>query len=251
MKGEWLAELAWQRRSLLCVGLDPAPEALPAGHRWHISWIRGYLSEVIQAALPYAIGFKFNSAFYEQWGSEGWLLLKALRAQIPGGYLVILDAKRGDIAHTNRAYARAIYDELGFDGVTVHPYLGWASLQPYYAVAGKWVFVLLRTTEAPKWQADVWQTIVSEKPVGTAATIGWVWGAHHGEALQAFRQIERNSWILMPGMGVQGAEVSPDLPVYPALIAVSRAILTDPATLPLWHHKTARYLPSEPSESAY
>jgi len=238
-----LLELARRRQSLLCVGLDPSFEVLPPSHHRQLSWIKGYLSEIIQAALPHAIAFKFNSAFYEQWGAEGWALLKALRAQVPEDYLAILDAKRGDIAHTNRAYARAIYEELGFTGVTVHPYLGWESLRPFYEVEGKWVFVLLRTTEAPSWQATLWREIVSEKPVGSPATIGWVWGAHHGQALQALRQREKDSWLLIPGLGAQGAEMSPDWPVYPALITVSRAILRDPGSLPEWHRKTALYLP--------
>ncbi len=248
MKPQQLADLANRRRSLLCVGLDPSPEVLPAQRYERISWVKGYLCEVIQAALPHAIGFKFNSAFYEQWGAEGWALLRALRAQIPEDYLVILDGKRGDIAHTNRAYARAIYEALGFEGVTVHPYLGWESLRPFYEAVGKWVFVLLRTTEAPAWQVGLWQAIVSEKPVGSPATIGWVWGAHHGQALQALRQVEKESWLLIPGMGAQGAELSPELPVYPALITVSRSILLDPTTLPLWHNKTALYLPEKNSD---
>ncbi len=250
MKPDRLLELARRRHSLLCVGLDPSFEVLPPSRPRHLSWIKGYLLEIIQAALPHAIAFKFNSAFYEQWGAEGWALLKALRAQVPEDYLVILDAKRGDIAHTNRAYARGIYEELGFTGVTVHPYLGWASLRPFYEVEGKWVFVLLRTTEAPSWQATLWQTIVSEKPVASPATIGWVWGAHHGQALQALRQVEKASWLLIPGLGAQGAEMAPDWPVYPALITVSRAILQDPGSLPEWHRKTALYLPGRVAEQS-
>jgi len=250
VKAERLAELARSRRSLLCVGLDPAPDALPAHHRWQITWLKGYLSEVIQAALPYAIGFKFNSAFYEQWGAEGWKLLKALRTQIPEDYLVLLDGKRGDIAHTNQAYARAFYEELGFTGITAHPYLGWESLRPFYEVVGRWVFVLLRTTEAPKWQKMLWKTIISEKPRGTSAVIGWVWGAHHAEELRELRKVEQESWLLIPGLGAQGADLPVDLPVYPALIAVSRGILRDPTTLPHWQQKTALYLPSSPKKPA-
>jgi orotidine-5'-phosphate decarboxylase len=243
MSPERLTELAQQRKTLLCVGLDPAPEAFPPNHQWHISWIGAYLREVIQASLPYVIGFKFNSAFYEQWGVEGWRLLEALRAEIPTDYLAILDGKRGDIAHTNGAYARAVFETLGFDAVTVHPYMGWESLRPFYEVAGKWVFVLLRTTEAAAWQQQVWPTILREKPISTPATIGWVWGAHHGDALQALRQVDSRSWLLMPGLGAQGAEITPDLPVYPALITLSRSILRDPATLPLYQARTAAFLP--------
>jgi len=103
--------------------------------------------------------------------------------------------------------------------------------------------VLLRTTEAAAWQQQVWPTILREKPIGTPATIGWVWGAHHGDALQALRQVDSRSWLLMPGLGAQGAEIAPDLPVYPALITLSRSILRDPATLPLYQARTAAFLP--------
>jgi len=243
MSPERLTELARERKTLLCVGLDPAPEALPPHHQWHISWIRAYLREVIQTALPHVIGFKFNSAFYEQWGIEGWRLLETLRAEIPGDYLVILDGKRGDIAHTNQAYARAVFETLRFDAVTVHPYMGWESLRPFYEVAGRWVFVLLRTTEAAGWQDQVWTAILRGKPIGTPATIGWVWGAHHGSALGTLRQIDSQSWLLMPGLGAQGAELTPEMPVYPALITISRSILRDPSTLPTYQAQTAAFLP--------
>jgi orotidine-5'-phosphate decarboxylase len=243
MKPTQLAALAHERQSLLCVGLDPDPEALPPHHRWNLSWLEGYLREVIEAALPYAIAFKFNSAFYERWGAEGWSFLKALRQAIPDQYLTILDAKRGDIAHTNRAYAQAIFEELNFTALTVHPYLGWESLRPFYERPEKWVFVLLRTTEAPPWQAEVWSPIHAGKPIDSAATVGWVWGAHYAADVGVFRRRDTQSWLLMPGLGAQGAALSTDTPIHPALLTVSRAILQAPQTLPRWAEMTAAYLP--------
>ncbi len=242
-----LEAAALARRTLLCVGLDPDRAALSNQHAHQsLDWIAGFLKEVIQAALPYALAYKLNSAFYERWGSQGWNILKKLRALIPASHLTIWDAKRGDIAHTCWAYAQAAFAELGFDAVTVHPYMGWPALAPFYEWPDKWVFVLLRTTEAPPWQDQVWPLIHRERPIGIPAHLGWVWGAHHERELIEFRQQDPHSWLLMPGLGAQQASLAPQAPVFPALLTLSRAILQDPTSIPQWAAHTAQFLPNPP-----
>lgn len=248
MRPTELEALAFDRRTLLCVGLDPDPVLLAKQRRrLSLDWIAGFLGEVIEAARPYALGYKFNSAFYERWGQRGWAMLKKLRAHIPSTHLTIWDAKRGDIAHTSHAYAQAAFGELGFDGVTVHPFMGWSALAPFYAWSGKWVFVLLRTTEAPPWQAQVWPLIHQERPRDTPAYLGWVWGAHHESELSELRQRDPHTWLLIPGLGAQQAHLSTSAPVFPALITLSRAILQDPASIPKWASQTASFLPTRPA----
>lgn len=237
-----LAALTLQKGSLLCVALDPSEEAF--GKALPIQQAESLLLNIIEQTAPHAVAYKLNTAFYERWGEKGWALMRRIRAALPTDSLSIADAKRGDIAHTNRYYAKALYEDLGFDAVTVHPYLGWEALSPFLDYPGKWVFVLLRTTEAPTWQASVWRTIVETAPLDTPATIGWVWGAHHTAALPELRAKRPNDWLLMPGLGAQGACVESTAPIYPALVVVGRALLQAPKNAAAWSAQTASLLPT-------
>lgn len=241
MKPDALAALARRKNSLLCVALDPSEEAFGKGLT--VDQAEGLLLRIIEKTAPYAVAYKLNTAFYERWGEKGWALMRRIRAALPTDSLSIADAKRGDIAHTNRYYAKALYEDLGFDAVTAHPYLGWEALTPFLEYAGKWVFVLLRTTEAPPWQASVWRSIVETAPLETPAKIGWVWGAHHTATLSEFRAKRPNDWLLMPGLGAQGAHIESGLPIYPALLVVGRALLQAPESAANWSAQTAHLLP--------
>ncbi|MCS7297083.1 MAG: orotidine-5'-phosphate decarboxylase [Bacteroidia bacterium] len=243
MTPEELAALARQKRSLLCVALDPADDAFGTRERLTPAVAESLLYRVIEESLPYAIAYKANIAFYERWGSAGWDLLKRIRLTLPSETLTIADAKRGDIRHTSQAYAEAFFDELGFDAITVHPYLGWEALEPFTQRAGKWVFVLLRTTESSPWQEQVWRHILQEKPTHSSAYIGWVWGAQHEEELWTLRKEYPEDWLLMPGFGLQGGRLNPLLPLYPALIVVGRAILRSPSSIREWAAESAKALP--------
>ena len=130
---EKLAHAAEKNRSLLCVGLDPDPTRIPANE------IASYLCAIVEATSDLVCAYKPNLAFYEQLGEAGYAALRAVLAAIPSGIPVIADAKRGDIAHTAEAYARAIFDELGFDASTVNPYLGGDSVEPFVRYADKGV----------------------------------------------------------------------------------------------------------------
>ncbi|MCS7188913.1 MAG: orotidine-5'-phosphate decarboxylase [Bacteroidia bacterium] len=245
-----LSEQAKHKKSLLCVGLDPSAEALPpeiwqAGKK-DPKAIYEYLTYVIQETLPYAIAYKLNTAFYERWGEKGWRMLHQLRQSLPKEVLVIADAKRGDIAHTNSYYARAFFEELGFDAITANPFLGWEALSPFLAWEGRWVFVLLRTTEAAGWQKKIWRYILRERPLEAEAFIGWVWGAHHSRRLHTLRIKCPQDWLLIPGVGAQGGKISHYVPLFPALIGVGRALLqaAHPSTAAQeWATYTASFIP--------
>lgn len=238
MSPEDLASLTYKKNSLLCVALDPSEEAF--GEALTLAQAERQLMAIVEKTAPHAVAYKLNTAFYERWGDKGWGLLRRLREALPSDSLSIADAKRGDIAHTNRYYAQALYETLGFDAVTAHPYMGWEALRPFWDYAGKWVFVLLRTTEAPLWQETVWSEIVKQAPEGTAGTIGWVWGAHHSAALRDLREKRPNDWLLIPGLGAQGGEIKSAELVYPALVVVGRALLRKPETTADWAERTAR-----------
>jgi orotidine-5'-phosphate decarboxylase len=130
-----------QADSLLCVGLDPDTGALPAG----VSML-DFNREIIAATSQYVCAYKLNFAFYEAAGAAGWAALKGTLGCIPSEIPVIADAKRADIGNTARAYARAIFDELGFDAVTVNPYLGGDAVEPFLERREKGVYILCRTS---------------------------------------------------------------------------------------------------------
>ncbi|MCS6895633.1 MAG: orotidine-5'-phosphate decarboxylase [Bacteroidia bacterium] len=244
MTPQELEQAARGKNSLLCVALDPSEAALGYEDGSSPERAEARLHSIIEYTAPYAIAYKLNTAFYERWGAAGWTLMKRLRSLLPTDTLSIADAKRGDIAHTNRYYAQALYEDLGFDAVTLHPYMGWHALEPFWSYQGKWAFILLRTTEAPAWQRVIWRQILLEEPKTLPANIGWVWAAHHTDAeLLELRQNRPTDWLLMPGLGAQGAQLPSTNLLYPALLVVGRALLQRPEEAQTWASLTARYLP--------
>jgi len=120
-----------KRNSLLCVGLDTDMQRLPDHIRSDNEPLLQFNKKIIEATADYAAAFKLNFAFYEKHGSLGWETMKKTIDIIPDDILIIADAKRGDIGNTSQMYAEAIFDNLGFDAVTVNPYLGIDSVQPF------------------------------------------------------------------------------------------------------------------------
>ncbi len=200
--------------SLLCVGLDPHPAMLP---RADAQAARDECLRLIEATKRCACAFKVNSAFFEVYGAPGWEALKQVIRAAPPEIPVILDAKRGDIASTAAAYARAAFEELGADGLTVSPYLGPDALAPFLAFQGKGVFLLCKTSNPG---GDELQTLpapggeplyvhVARRALTWAGEIpiGFVVGATDPEALAEVRQAAPQSWILAPGVGAQGGDL--------------------------------------------
>lgn len=193
--------------SLLCIGLDPrAPTAAEA---------QAECERLIVATAPYAAAFKPNSAFFEQFGAEGMAALKAVIATVPDGIPVVLDVKRGDIASTADAYARAAYDELGADAVTLNPYMGIDAITPFLA-DDKGVFVLCKTSNPsadeiqglPVQQQPLYQQVaLVARRWASADQLGLVVGATDPAALATVRMSAPERWILAPGIGAQGGDV--------------------------------------------
>ncbi len=143
-----LAQAVAANQSLLCVGLDPDPAVFPAhfGSGGPGQMLLDWGKRLIDQTADLVCCYKPNIAFYEQFGAAGWQALRQTIAAVPAGIPVLLDAKRGDIGSTATAYARAAFDELGADAVTVNPYLGRDSVAPFLAYPGKAVFVLCYTS---------------------------------------------------------------------------------------------------------
>ena len=130
------------------MGLDPDPAKIPAAFGTGVAAMEAFCSAVVEATLPYAVAYKPNLAFFEQYGAEGWAALERVVANIPSDVLVIADAKRGDIGNTALKYAQALFTGLGADAVTVAPYMGRDSVEPFTSFSNKWT-VLLALTSNP------------------------------------------------------------------------------------------------------
>lgn len=221
--GERLAERARQGSSLV-VGIDPHPTRMPVpiAARWRTDpagALEAWSIGVLEAVGPYVAAVKPQAAFYEAYGSVGWRALESVCARAKElGVPVLLDAKRGDIGSTAEAYARGLLDDdgpLGADAVTVSPWLGPESLEPFVAraAAGKGVFVLVRTSNpgAEAWQIPAAERVaawIAEANASLGGRPGPV-GAVVGATLPGgpWRALLGDAWILAPGIGAQGAGV--------------------------------------------
>src|SRR5271170_3575319 len=134
--------------SYLCVGLDPDPEKIPQHLHGDAHSIFEFNRQIIDATKGHCVAYKINTAFYEALGVKGWEAMERTVNYIPGTHFKIADAKRGDIGNTSSRYARAFFETLGFDAVTVAPYMGEDSVRPFLEYKDKWT-ILLGLTSNP------------------------------------------------------------------------------------------------------
>ena len=199
--------------SLLCVGLDPDPARLPEG----ISTAE-FLRAIVEATADLVCCYKPNAAFFEAGGPAGVEDLRALIASIPDGIPVLLDAKRGDVGNSAAFYARAAFEALGADAVTVNPYLGADAVEPLFAYEDRHSFVLCRTSNPgagdlqDRVLADAGRPLYLEvaaraKAWNTRGNVGLVVGATYPDEARAIRALCPDLLFLMPGAGAQAAEI--------------------------------------------
>jgi orotidine-5'-phosphate decarboxylase len=234
--GSYLQRLAARTastRSVLCVGVDPDPGALPAGFPPGLAGVETFARLLLEATLPYATAVKPNLAFFEAHGSAGIAALERLRALVPPEVPFIADAKRGDIGSTAAKQAAALYDGLGADAITVNPYLGEEAVLPLIERADRFAYVLCRTSNAGA--GELQGLLVAEDPMtghpaeplyarvarrvaawGPGGTVGLVVGATAPDELAAIRALVPGLAVLVPGIGAQGGEVAPVLASGPA-----------------------------------
>ncbi len=206
-----------QRRSYLCVGLDTDPARIPEHLLGERDPVLAFNKAIVEATADLCVAYKPNTAFYEALGPEGWRSLEATRALIPHSHLAIADAKRGDIGNTARRYAQAFYDKLDFDALTVAPYMGRDSVEPFLEHDGKWA-ILLALTSNPG-SADFQQMAengeaLHERVMRIAGTYAgherlmYVLGATHPGAFQGLRALAPDAFFLVPGVGAQGGDLA-------------------------------------------
>jgi orotidine-5'-phosphate decarboxylase len=214
--------------TVLCLGLDPNPTALPAGFSADLAGIEAFSRLVIEAAAPLAAAIKPNLAFFEAYGSAGLAALERLRAAIPGDVPVVMDAKRGDIGTTAARQAVALFDALGADAVTVSPYLGEEAIAPLLGRLDRFAYVLCRTSNAGAGElqslvvaaddeaglpAEPLYARVARRVArwGPGGTVGLVVGATAPVELAGVRAIAPGLAFLVPGVGAQGGDIGPVL----------------------------------------
>jgi uridine monophosphate synthetase len=214
---EQLDARARETGSLLCIGLDPNPADLAQPTA---QCARDTCLKLIEATRDLTLAYKPNAAFFESFGPEGWAALKEVIAAVPAGIPVVLDAKRGDIASTAEAYARSAFEVLGANAITLSPYLGEDSLQPFLNDPARGVFLLCKTSNPGA--ADLQDLPLAGVATGRmlfeevaalaqrwnrANNLGLVVGATHPLAMARVRAVAPYLWFLAPGIGAQGGDL--------------------------------------------
>src|SRR5216117_1536676 len=210
-----LAESSRARDSIVCVGLDPEPDLIPEMLGSGPQAALRFLRRVIRATSDYACAYKPNLAFYERYGSAAFDVLALTLQAIPDDIPIVLDAKRGDVPNTSAAYADALFDSFHADAVTVAPYLGMDSIEPF-TTGARYALVLARTSNPGA--GDVQDLSVAGRPLYEhvvercverfpADRCGFVVGATYPDEARRLRALAPDRLFLMPGIGSQGGEI--------------------------------------------
>jgi orotidine-5'-phosphate decarboxylase len=211
-----LIEQIRSKQSYLCVGLDTDPEKIPYSLRALADPVFEFNKRIIDATLDHCVAYKLNTAFYEVSGAAGWESLKKTAEYIPSTHLKIADAKRGDTGNTSTLYARAFFETLSFDAVTVAPYMGEDSIRPFLAYTNKWTILLGLTSNAGAADFELQQhqqgllfesVIRKASQWGTTENLMFVIGATKAEWFTRIRAIAPNHFFLVPGLGAQGGSL--------------------------------------------
>jgi len=247
MTRQQLIQQIQNKKSYLCVGLDTDLTKIPKHLQSHPDAIFEFNKQIIDATQDLCVSYKINTAFYEAMGIKGWEAMHKTVDYIPAEQFTIADAKRGDIGNTSTQYARAFFEAMNFDAITVAPYMGEDSVRPFLEYENKWTIVLGLTSN--KGSDDFQQLILNDslseksKPIALYKTViekiaGWgtpenlmfVTGATKASDFEGIRNIIPNNFLLVPGVGAQGGSLK-DVSKYGLnkdcglLVNASRAII--------------------------
>ena len=219
MTTQQLIEQINSKASFLCIGLDPDLEKFPAHLLEEEDPIFVFNKAIIDRTHHLCVAYKPNIAFYEAYGLKGWKSLEKtinyLNANFPEIF-TIADAKRGDIGNTSGRYAKAFYEELNFDAITIAPYMGRDSVEPFLAYKNKHAILLALTsnTGAFDFQTRILErqelykeVLETSRSYDNAEQLMYVVGATKAEYLAEIRKIVPDSFILVPGVGAQGGDL--------------------------------------------
>ena len=207
------------KRSFLCVGLDSEIDKIPSFLLKEKNPVLEFNKRIIDATHKYSVAYKPNVAFYECYGAKGWETLEATVRYIKENYpdiFVIADAKRGDIGNTSKMYAKAFFENMPFDAITVAPYMGEDSVTPFLSYSDKWVVLLALTSNkgADDFQyhnedgIKLFERVLSvSQKWGNINNMMYVVGATRAEMLKEIRQLIPDHFLLVPGVGAQGGNL--------------------------------------------
>lgn len=211
-----LVNQIFQKKSYLCVGLDSDISKIPQHLISLPDPVFEFNKQIIDATKEFCIAYKVNTAFYESSGVRGWETLEKTVNYIPKEHFKIADAKRGDIGNTSSQYAKAFFETLPFDSVTVAPYMGEDSVKPFLEYAGKWAIVLGLTSNKGANDFELQKMgdqFLYEKVLqtvskwGTPDNLMFVVGATQAEEFVNIRKLTPDHFYLVPGVGAQGGSL--------------------------------------------
>ncbi len=215
MTRQFLIDQIKQKQSYLCVGLDSDITKLPKHLQSKPDAVFQFNKAIIDATKDCCVSYKINTAFYEAQGLKGWEAMEQTVNYIPSTHFKIADAKRGDIGNTSAQYAKAFFEILKFDAITIAPYMGEDSVRPFLEYDNKWTIVLGLTSNKGAADFELQKTgeeYLYEKVLRTVSNWGTLdnlmfVGATQAQELQNIRKIIPDNFLLIPGVGAQGGSL--------------------------------------------
>jgi len=207
-----------KKQSYLCVGLDTDLEKIPSHLKTEPDPVFTFNKAIIDATHNYCVAYKPNIAFYEALGPKGWESLQKTLDYIPKDCFTIADAKRGDIGNTSSLYARAFFEQMNFDAITVAPYMGEDSVKPFLKFKDKWVILLAHTSNPGSADFQLMESkvtnrrlyeevIIKAKTWATPDQLMFVVGATQADKMKHIRELAPEHFFLVPGIGAQGGDL--------------------------------------------
>jgi len=211
----------FKKKSFLCIGLDSDINKVPSFLLDYDDPVFEFNKQIIDSTHDLIVAYKPNTAFYESRGSKGWISLEKTIEYIKQNYpeiFVIADAKRGDIGNTSKEYAKAFFENMNFDAITVAPYMGSDSVKPFFSFDKKWVIILALTSNsgASDFQFSSLsdnnkflfeKVLKTSQEWGSSENTMFVVGATKADYLKKVREIAPNHFLLIPGVGTQGGSL--------------------------------------------
>lgn len=217
MNREQLFEQIKKKNSYLCVGLDTDLTKIPKHLLKTADPVFEFNKQIIDATAEFAVAYKPNIAFYEALGPKGWESLQKTLEYIPKDCFTIADAKRGDIGNTSSLYAKAFFEQMNFDSITVAPYMGEDSVKPFLDFKDKWVILLIHTSNPGARDIQLLETrdgrfvyeevIMASQRWTSADRMMYVVGATQADKVSGIRALAPDHFFLVPGIGAQGGDL--------------------------------------------
>ncbi len=217
MTRQELFEQIKRKNSYLCVGLDTDLEKIPKHLRSLPDPVFEFNKQIIDATQEFCVAYKPNIAFYEALGAKGWESLQKTLDYIPKDCFTIADAKRGDVGNTSTLYAKAFFQHLNFDAITVAPYMGEDSVKPFLSFPDKWAILLIHTSNSGSVDVQQLETrsgrfvyeevIFASQRWSSADQMMYVIGATKADKIGTIRALAPDHFFLVPGIGAQGGDL--------------------------------------------